>query len=398
MKLWLGQTISLLGTQITRLALPLTAVLVLHATPGEMSLLTALQFAPFLLFGLVAGVWIDRWKRRPILITTEIGRLVLLALVPIAAWWGLLRIEYLYVISFSIGLLTVFFDVAYQAFLPTLIDRDQLVEGNSKLTFSDAGARIVGTGLGGVLIQWLTAPIAILFDALSYLISAVLISCIRVQETTIVTDRSQRNLFQDMIEGLTFIWRERSLRTIAGAGSTLNIGESVVLTFFVLYLSQDRTIGPAALSFVVIAGSVGSLIGTLVSQKIVQRFGLTITLISALIAISAGRLLLPLAFGPQLLLLAMLFLSQLVSGIGGVVYNVAQISMRQAITPHQLQGRMTASLRFLMWGALSVGALLGGQIGELFGLQFTLILGSLGGLLASVWLIASPIQTPQDAS
>ncbi|MCG8352541.1 MAG: MFS transporter, partial [Chloroflexales bacterium] len=379
MKLWIGQTVSLFGTQITRLALPLTAVAVFNVTPAEMSVLTTLQFLPFLLFGLAAGVWVDRSRRQPVLLTAEVGRSLLLASIPVLGLLGLLRLEYLYLVGFLIGVLTVFFDVAYQAFLPSLVARSQLVDGNSKLTFSDSAARMLGTGAGGVLIQLVTAPLAIIIDAVSYLISALLISLIRVTEPIASARRPQQSLLKDVGEGLTFVWREQALRTIAGAGITLNIFESIVLTFFVLYLTRDLALDAPVLGAVVIAGSIGSLAGTLLARKTVQRYGVSATLTAALGAIAAGRLLLPLAFGPPLLLLTLLFVSQIVSSMGGVVYNVAQISLRQAITPEYLQGRMNASLRFLVWGALPLGSLLGGVIGSLVGLKVALVVGSLGG-------------------
>ena len=225
-KLWTGQTISLIGSQVTFLALPLTAVLVLNATPAQMGFLTAAGAIPSLLVGLFAGVWVDRHRRRPILIAADLGRAALLLLIPVAALLGVLRIEYLYIVAFLVGTLGLFFEVAHHSFLPSLVGREQLVEGNSKLEISDSVAEIVGPGLAGGLVQLVTAPIAIAVDAISFLISALFLGLIRTPEPAPKPPDEQQNIFGEVVEGLALVSGNALLRAIAGGMSTVHLFNS----------------------------------------------------------------------------------------------------------------------------------------------------------------------------
>jgi MFS family permease len=369
LKLWAGQTVSLLGSQVTALALPLTAVLTLEAGPIQMGLLGVAGSAPFLLIGLLAGVWVDRLRRRPILIGADVGRALLLGSIPVAALLGLLRIEQLYLVAFLVGILTVFFDVAYQAFLPALVPRARLVEGNSKLEASRSIAQIAGPGLGGGLVQLVTAPVTLVADALSFLGSALFLALIRAPETA-PTSEARASVWREIGEGLRVVLGNRLLRAIAGCTGTWNLFSNVMFAVLVLYATRELGIEPAVL-------------------------GPGRTIVGAALFGSATSLLIPLAQGPAAVVVALLTVAHFLMGLS-VVYNITQVSLRQAIIPDRLQGRMNATMRFLVWGTLPMGSLIGGVLGETIGLRPTLVVGALGSLLASVWLLFSPLRHLRD--
>ena len=249
-KLWTGQTISLFGSQITFLALPLTAVLVLEASPAQMGFLTAAGAIPSLLVGLFVGVWVDRYRRRPILIAADLGRAALLFAIPVAAILGMLRIEHLYVVAFLVGTLELFFDVAHRSFLPSLVKREQLVEGNSKLEMSRSIAMILGPGVAGGLVQLVTAPIAIAVDAISFLISALFLGWIRAPEPAPKPSDQRENIWRELGEGLRLVSGNRLLRAIAGCMGIVGLFNSVLEAVFVLYVTRELGIEPGLLGLV----------------------------------------------------------------------------------------------------------------------------------------------------
>ena len=280
LKFWVGQTISVFGSQITNLALPLTAVLVLNASSSQMGVLNALGIAPFILVGLFAGVWADRMRRRPILLASDLGRFLLLGSIPLAALGGFLTIPYLYIIIFLVGIMTVFFDVSYQAFLPSLVGREQLVEGNSKLEVSNSAAAILGPGLAGVLVQALTAPIAIIFDALSFLVSAISLRVIRSQETAPeLKQAAEKNVLREIREGLHVVFGNRLLWSIAGCTATANFFGSMWQAVFILYLTRELGMPPAVQGIIFAAGAPGALLAALISARVAKRLGLGTTII-----------------------------------------------------------------------------------------------------------------------
>lgn len=390
LKLWIGETISLFGSQITTLALPLTAVLTLGATPSQMGLINAAGFAPFLFLTLFAGVWIDRHRRRPILIITNLGRAALLGLIPLLAFFNALRIEFLIVIVFLVGIFTVFFQLAYQSFLPTLVGREQLVEGNSKLTTSQSLADIGGPGLAGILVQLITAPIAIIVDAVSFLAAATSLLLIPALEPAPTSSRQHNNLKREIIEGFRVTFGNPYLRAFAGEAATYNFFENMLTTIYILYAIRTLHIQPGVLGLIFAIGSIGSLPGALLASRLTAWFGFGRTLLGAMMLACVAPLLLPLAHGPLLgtiLLSGVAFLS----GIGVTVSNIQVISLRQAVTPDHLLGRMNASYRFLTWGVIPVGAFLGGILGELIGLRATLVISVAGLTLAWLWVAGSPV-------
>jgi MFS family permease len=395
MKLWTGQTISLIGSQVTFLALPLTAVLVLNATPTQMGILTAAGAIPSLLVGLFAGVWVDRHRRQPILIAADLGRAALLLLIPIAALQGLLRIEYLYIVAFLVGTLGLFFEVAHHSFLPSLVGREQLVEGNSKLEISDSVAEIVGPGLAGGLVQLVTAPIAIAVDAISFLISALFLGLIRTPEPAPKPTDERQNVFMQVGKGLGLVSGNALLRAIAGSMSTVHLFNAVLEAVFVLYLTRELGIGPGILGLIFASGSVGFLVGALLPGRVSRRFGLGSSIIGGLLLVGLSDLLIPLLSGSVAVVVKILVLiaAQFFFGLGLTIFNIGQVSVRQTVTPDHLQGRMNATMGFIAAGSVPLGGLLGGGLGEMVGLRPTLALAALGEMLAVLWLILSPMRS-----
>jgi MFS family permease len=392
-KLWAGHTISRFGSEISQLAIPLTAALVLNASAVQMGLLGAFEFAPFLLLSLFAGVWVDRLPRRPILIVADIGRAVLLGSIPVAAFLGVLRIEQLYLVGILTGALTVFFDVADQSYLPVLIHREHLVEGNSKLEMSRSVAQITGPGVAGALVQLFSAPLAVVVDAASFVASVIFLLFIHTAEPPPVRHTDEpTSIWAELREGLAVVLGNPLLRPIAGCTGTTNLFTNAMAAVYVLYVTRQLGIGPALLGLILAAGGPGALLGAFVAGKVANRFGLGATIIGSSLIGGLANLLVPLATGPSVVLVGMLMLSQFVGGIMGPVYNVNQVSLRQAITPDRLQGRMNASVRFLVWGTIPIGALLGGALGEAFGLWPTLMAMSTCSVLATFWVAFSPVR------
>ena len=281
-RLWAGETVSLFGSEVTELALPLVAVLVLDAEAAQMGLLAAARFAPFLLVTLPAGAWVDRRRRRPVLIGSNLGRALLVGLVPLLAGLGLLRMGHLYAVAFAVGAFTVVFDVAYQSYLPSLVEREQLVEGNSKLQASASVARVGGPGLGGLLVQLVGAPRALLLDAGSYVVSAASLLAIRNREPAPVADRDgqpRARLRQEIGEGLAVTYRNPVLRSMAGLAATYNLFSQVIEALLVLYATRELGLSAGVIGLVISAGSIGALAGAALTGRLQRRLGVGPSLI-----------------------------------------------------------------------------------------------------------------------
>jgi MFS family permease len=388
MKLWTAQAISVFGDQFTALAIPLIAALTLQATPGQMGVLTAVTRAPFLLIGLFAGVWVDRLRRRPILIAGDLGRAAVLLTIPLAALLGSLSIVHLYTVGLLVGALTVFFDVAYQAFLPALVGRQQLVEGNSKLEATRSLANLAGPGIAGVVIQVLSAPFAIVLDAISFVTSGALIGLIRGRELT--EDRPARGtMMTEVRDGLGVVFGNRLLRSIAGCTGTFNFFTSALFTLYILFATRNLGLAPAQLGLIFSLGNVFGLLGALSASRLAARFGVGRSIVAAAVLGSLGLIPIPLATRASAL--PLLVLSGLLTSFGVPVYNINQVSLRQAITPLRLQGRMNATMRFLVWGTMPLGGLAGGALGAALGLRLAIAVSAVGGLLAFLWVALSPV-------
>jgi MFS family permease len=391
LRLWGGQTVSQVGSQITLLALPLTAVLTLNATPGQMGRLFALQNAAYLLVGLPAGVWVDRLPRRPLLIASDGARAVLLGSIPVAALSGRLQIAQLYVVGFLVGIGTLVFDVAYQAYLPTLIQRAQLLEGNGKLEASAAVARIAGPGLAGSLVQLITAPLTLLADALSFVVSVLSILTIRTRE-----DRSPIAQDQPLVgairAGLRLLCGHPLLRPLALSHALTNLGGSIIEAVVVLYVTRTLRVGSGLLGLIVASGSVGALLGALLAARASARFGLGRIFMGKVILVSAGSLLIPAVSGTAAVTVPVLIAAWLLSGCGESLYRVNNLSLRQSIVPDQLQGRVNASILFITRGVIPIGNLIGGALGGRVGLRATLLVGAVVIGAALVAIVCSPLR------
>lgn len=393
LKLWTGQSISELGSRITREGLPLAAVLVLGATPAQMGLLAAVGGAPVLLTGLLAGVWVDRLKRRPILIAADIGRAILLGSIPAAAFLGILNVWQLYIVLALSGILTVLFDVAYVAYLPGLVERENIVEGNSKLALSGAAAEVAGPGLAGVLIQTVTAPIAILLDAISFLVSVLTLSLIRKPEPPPAPAGERKPIAHEIREGLRATWGNKVLRAFLLSAGTTSFFGSFFGALYTLYAIRELGLGPAALGVTIAMGGVGDLVGALLAARLVKRYGLGPTLIGSFALGGGAAFLIPFASGPVVVAVGFLMAAQLVGDMLQTVYAINEVSVRQSITPDRLLGRTNASIQMLSAGIGPVGALAAGVLGESIGLRPTLTIAAVGGLLAILWLVFSPVRS-----
>src|SRR2546421_6257785 len=343
-KLWLGQTVSHFGSGITGIALPLTAVLVLAATPAQMGILGALDGVSVLVIGLQAGVWVDRVRRRPLLIATDLGRAFILSTIPLAALFGVLGIRQLYIVAALVGMLTVIFTVASSAYLPSLIPHESLVEGNSKLGMSDALAEIGGPAVAGPLVQLLSAPFAILFDALSFLFSACCLGLIHTPEPHPTTLEQRKSIWSDLIEGLRMVLKNPLLRSLAGSAGIFSLFGNFIGALYALYIIPQLGAPAILLGLLVATGGVSALVGALMAERVVRRFGLGMTVGVGLFIYGATGLLIPLAGGSLALALSLLFLSQLIGDASVSIYLIAQVSLRQSILPANMPGRTDASM------------------------------------------------------
>ncbi len=393
-KLWIGDTVSQFGSQITQLAIPLAASIVLQASPGEMGLLAAIEFLPFLLISLPAGVWVDRLRRRPILIGADLVRGVTLLAVPVAGATGHLSMPLLYAVAVVTGTATVFFDVSYQSYLPALVDRQQLVDGNSKLELSRSTAQTAGPGIGGVLVGAIGAAEAVLFDALSFFFSALMLLAIRRHEPDPVPAEERRSMVHEIREGLDVVLGNPVLRSIAATTATSNLFGSMAFALLFIFMPRELGLGAAEIGAIFALANVGAIGGALIAARLAGRIGVGNTLMIAISAGAAANLLVPIATPATALpfLLAAMFFGS----AGATTYNINQVSLRQAITPDRLQGRMNASMRFIVWGVMPIGSLIGGALGSLIGVRQGIAVGAVGGLFAVMWLILSPIRVMRD--
>jgi MFS family permease len=397
LKLWTAETISVFGSQISALAIPLVAVLILNVSPFEVALLGTIEFLPFILFTLPAGAWVDRLRRRPIMIAGDLGRAAALASIPVAYALGGLTIWQLYVVGFITGTLTVFFDVANQSYLPSIVDRDQLVEGNSKLQISQSAAQIAGPGVAGILIGALKAPIAILVDSLSFVASAFFVFLIRRPEPPVehpadAAGTERPSIVTEVRQGLRFVLGNLSLRAIAAGTSTSNLFGSIGYGILIVYLAGERylALAPEQIGLVFALGNIGALVGALVANRLARWFGLGPTIIGSLFVGSFNLLLV--AVAPRELAIPFLVAAGLAGGLSQMIYNINQVSFRQAICPPRMQGRMNATMRFLVWGTMPIGSLIGGVLANVIGVHETIWVGAILGLIPAIFPLLSPVR------
>jgi predicted MFS family arabinose efflux permease len=360
-----------------------------------MGFLAATGAASVLLFGLVAGVWADRVRRRPILISMDLVRAALLATIPLAAFLNRLSMAQLYAVIALAGFCTVFFDVAYQSYLPSLVERDELLEGNSKLAQSSAVAEIAGPGLTGVLVQLITAPIAIFFDALSFLVSAISVVAIRKPEPP-VRPASEHHWTEETMAGLRFIFGHPLLRPMACFSACAFFCFGAMGTLYVLYAIRTLSLPPAALGLAIATGGAGSMLGATFGPRIGRALGLGRTFIVSIAVVVCSQILIVLAHGPVSLALAFLIAQQLMGDTAFTTFNIHEIALRQSIAPGVVLGRVNAAMQLLTRGIYPLGALMAGVLAQNIGIRATLAAGVAGVALSMLWLIASPLRRVRE--
>ncbi len=396
-KLWAGETISIFGSLVGRTALPFTAVLVLDAGPLQVALLSAAELVPAFLIGPLAGVWVDRLHRRPVLIASDIGRALLLGTIPLAHFLDSLRIEQLYVVAFFVGILTIFFDVAYLSYLPSLVKREELPEGNSKLAATSSIAEIGGFSLSGWLVQLVTGPVTILIDAISFLFSAAFVTAIRAPEPAPRPAAEREGLREEFVEGLGFLLREPAVRAPAAAATTLELSWRLFGAVFLIYATRELGFKPGILGMIFAVGGISSLFGALLARRSAQRFGIGPAMWGGIILMGISMLFIPLARGATVLAAFFLISQQLVGDGGATVFEINQISLRQAVTPERMLGRVNAAIRLTTLAAMLAGSLIGGILGETIGLRPTLVVGASFTFAAALWVVLSPARGMRDA-
>ncbi|MBV6696936.1 MFS transporter [Kitasatospora aureofaciens] len=392
LKFWSGETLSLLGTQVTTLALPLTAVIAFNATPEQVGLLRFLQLVPYLGLALLFGVLVDRMRRKRVMLLANGARMVLIGLIPLLAATHHLTLPVLLTLACAIGVFSVLFDVSWMSFVPTLVkDPKHYVEANQKLGVTSSTADVAGPGLAGVLVGALSAPVTLVVDAFSYLVSLVTLLWIRTPEPRPEPPAQGRHLGRELAEGLRWVFGDRILRPLALVGPFCNFSMISVWTMFVLYAVRDQGLTPTEIGVVFSASSVGGLVGAALSGRVVKRFRLGAVYAVSMAAIFAGPLLIPFADGPKAVRMALFVGSFFVSYLGLGVAGVVMVSLRQTLTPPALMGRMNAAFRTLLFGGGSLGGLLGGVIGGAMGLRQGLAAIAVGSALMLVPLALSPV-------
>ena len=396
LKLWAAESISVFGITISTVALPLVAIITLNAGAGELGILKALHHTPVLLFGLFMGAWIDRVRRHPLMIATEFSNGILLAIIPVTAVLGVLRIELLYLVNFFGGTLSAVYILASISFLPSIVNQEDLVEANSKLSVGRSVAKIAGPGLAGVLIEILTAPITVVLDVFSFLIAGVCLLFIRSSESTEVGNQKNRGIWREIREGLHLIVFHPILRSMTVGTAIASFGGAIHSTVYLLYLTRELLISPSWLGIIMGCAGVAALVGATFATPAARRYGPGSLLIGAPLLQSIGLGLVPFIGELDRSVIPILIVAQAFFGVAFTVYSITQLSLRQAVTPDELLGRVNASWRVLVGGVIPFGAMIGGALGETIGLQLTLVVGAFVGFVSFVFHLCSPLRHVTD--
>ncbi|MDO8614366.1 MAG: MFS transporter [Dehalococcoidia bacterium] len=391
LRLWAGETISVFGSLVGRTALPFTAILVLDASPLQVALLMAADIVAGLLFGLLAGVWVDRLPRRPIMIAADIGRAGLLASIPAAYALDALSLEQLYVVAFFMGTLTIFFDVAYLSYLPSLVERGEILEGNSKMAASWSVAEVGAFSSAGWLVQLLTAPVAVLVDAVSFLFSALFVGAIRRPERPPVPEAEREGVRREIAAGVRTIAHDPVLRAVAASDMIAHFSFRMFGAVFLLYVTRGLGFEPGVLGLTFAVGGVSSLVGALFAARAARRFGIGPAMVLGVLMMGGSMLFVPAARDASLLALSFLVAQQALGDGFYTIFDINQVSLRQAITPEAVLGRVNAGIHFGVLAAMLLGALCGGALGEVIGLRATLAVASGFMMIAGAWLMVSPV-------
>lgn len=368
--LLLGQTTSQFGAQVSGVAIPLLAVLVLHASPLQLGVVNAAGTAAFALIGLPAGAWIDRWRRRPILISSDIIRAVVLSTVPLAWWLGVLTVWQLIAVSALVGVARVFSDVGYQSYIPSVIGKDKVLAGNSLMESIRAFGQVLGPGVGGWLVAFAGAANVVLIQAGTFAVSAVSLLSIRVREPRILLSPERPHLRTDIVEGLRFVGRNPVLRALAITSGASNFGFAIASAVTFIFMSDTLGLGPTAIGLILALGSITVMLGASLTPKLAAHLGSARIIWLALAVTGPITLLGALARpGP---LVALLIVGTAAGELGQIIYAITNVSLRQRLCPERLLGRVNATMRVLVLGLFPLGALVGGLLGEHIGLRATL--------------------------
>jgi MFS family permease len=390
LKLWAGQTVSVVGDQITMLALPLAAVLVLDASAAEMGMLAAAGWLPHLVFALGAGLWVDRRRRkRWVMIATDLGRAAVLLSVPLAYWVDALTIEHLIAAAFAVGTLTVVFDIAWGVLFMRVVPRKDVVEANGKLMTSRSLSFVVGPPGAGGLVQAFGAPVAILLDAVSFVVSALFVTRVRVDELP-VPDLNGERVRTRLASGFRFLFGHEILRPTLLCSATINLFNLGFWAIVLLYMAKELGLSAATIGVLLGAAAVGGVIGALAAPAVGRRLGMGATYTVGCVLFTAPLLLFPLAGGPRPLLLVLLFLGEFLSGIGVMLLDIQGNSIQFLLTPEVMRARQLATFKFVNYGVRPLGALGGGLLAEAIGLREALFVTATGAMLGVLWLLPSP--------
>jgi MFS family permease len=397
LRVFSAATISIFGSLVTRTALPFAAILVLGAGAGEVAAIRAFEIVGGVAIGLVAGAWIDRLRRRPVMIAADLGQAVCLGTIPVAAIGGWLSIPQLIVVAFLTSILSTFHNIADNAYLPTVVERDQLVSANSALSASGSVAEVSAFSIGGVLVQVLSAPIAIAVDAVSFLVSAVILGTIRRPEARPTPREERSRILAEIVDGLRPIRQSAILRTVIIAGSGAHLLWGVFGAVYLVFATEELRLEPATIGLIAAVGGISSLVGALITTRTNRRIGVGPSILLGLTLFTLGNLLVPLAPASSAAL-AVVFLvgQQLIGDVGATLEEITELSLLQATVPNELLGRVNSAYDFLTHLALLVGTIGAGLIGEWFGLRQALLFGLLGGFAAIAVVWFSPLRTLRD--
>jgi MFS family permease len=388
--LWGGDAVSQLGTQFTQLAIPVIAVTLLGATEWQVGLLTAAETAAFLVVGLPAGAWIDRMLKRRVMIVADLVRALALAVIPALWFTGSLEIWHLIIVGTVIGVATVFFDVSYQSYIPVLVRSEQVGRANSYLETTGQISRIGGPGLAGLLLTIVSAPVLIIVDAVSFLVSAFALSRVRDSET-LRPAAERESLPKEIGEGLRFVFGHPILWRITATTATSNLFGMLIATLEVILILREIGLSPAAFGLILGIGSVGGLLGALATPWLTKHVGEGTAVSLSALAMGVAYAAVPLSGMFPGVALPLLIAGAFIQSFLVLVYNITQVTMRQRLTPPKLLGRMNASIRFVVWGVNPIGALAAGALGTAIGIVSTMWIGVVGGILAAGWVLFSPI-------
>ena len=395
LRLWGGQTVSLIGDTITGLAVPLVAVLVLDAGATTMGVLAAASWLPHLLFSLPAGVWVDRRaRRRTVMVAADLGRAGLIGSVPVAYWLDALTLEYLLGIVLAQGALTVLFDIASGTYFLSIVPREHVVEAQSKLSVTRSLSHVAGPSAAGVLVQVLTAPVALLADAVSYVASAFLVSRIRAVEPPL--EQTAESVRRRLAEGFRFVLGHPILRAGIACTSTVNFFNLAFGAILILFLVDELGLTPAGIGLAFGIGAAGGIVGALAAPRVARRIGIGPSIAVGAVLFPAPLLAIPLAGGPKPLVYALVFAAEFFSVIGVMIFDISQNSLTLLVTPHRMRPRQIAIGRVFNYGVRPLGALAGGLLGTAIGLRPALLVTGAGALLGVVFLVASPVLAVHD--